>query len=60
MGKPEVTIGFAGLTSELTDSLSDYTVNALTETGTHQGCFNTGTEELTFENQQQSNNADTF
>lgn len=39
---PEVTKGSTGLTSELTDSLSDYTVSAQTETGTHQGGFNTG------------------
>lgn len=44
----EVTKGSAGLTRELSGSLSDFTVSAQTEPVHHRGCFSTGTEYLTF------------
>lgn len=44
----EVTKGSAGLTRELSGSLSDFTVSAQTEPVHHWGWFSTGTEYLTF------------
>lgn len=41
--------------NKLTDRLSDFTVSAQTEPGTHWGCFNTGTEYLTFDNKKKKN-----
>lgn len=44
----EVTKGSPGLTRELRDSLSDFTVSAQTEPGAHGAWFIAGTECLTF------------
>lgn len=44
----EVTKGSPGLTRELRDSLSDFTVSAQTEPGAHGAWFIAVTEYLTF------------